>query len=586
MFLLPCIVAGVGIALLLGGRPSRLLVHDFRRAWAVFAALAIQVALFGPWGGAVPDTVSSLLHVGSYGLLFVFAWVNVRAVALVPLVVGMSLNAIAIVANGGAMPLSEDAARAAGIDPGGNVRLDADRLSFLGDAFALPAGLPLGNVFSIGDVLVGLGVIAFIVFVSLGERRRESVLDPRRLVKPLRAHSFRRLAVGKLVSSLGDWLTLAALVGWVYQETSSTGKVALLLVARLAPPILGGGVAAAIADRLRKERLLVSVEVARGVVVGGALVGVALSLEPLAFLAVALSGGLAAVSAATTPALVPSLLDEDELPAANAVLGMAQDVAMAVGALGAGIALTVSGAVVALAVDLGTFAVAAALFLGIRVRPQPVEAVAAGGSGIADGFRYLLGRRSLLVVVGVFSAATVATGLTNATLPRFLDTELHLGPGAYGFGLSALASGLACGQALVGFARVGAEGVRWMGVALLSMGVVVVALGTSHHAATAFLLLVLIGFLDGTTDVLFDTIVQRETDRRYYGRVFGFSSAFFTTTMMSAIALAPLANRVADPQLVILGAGVLLSAVAALALASLARPRPVAEIRPARVGSR
>jgi hypothetical protein len=583
MFLLPSIAVGIGLALLLGGRPSHLLTHDFHRPWAVFLAVAIQVAVFAPWGEGIPKTIGDALYLVSYAFLFAFAAANIRALALVPLFAGMSLNALVIGVNGGTMPLSDAAAQAAGIRAGANVGADAGTLGFLGDVFAIPAGIPLANVFSVGDVLIALGVVTFVLSVSLGRPGSERALDPRRLLRPLTVPSFRRLAAGKLVSHLGDWLTLAALVGWIYGETGSTGQVALLLVVRLAPPILGGGVAAAVVDRLRKERLLVSVEIMRGLTLVGAIVAVTLSLEPLAFAAVAVSGGLAAVSAATTPALVPSLLDAERLPAANALLGVAQDVAMAVGALGAGIALTLSGAVIALVLDLGTFVVAAWLYWGIRVRPQPVEPESAG---ILAGLRYLLGRRSLLLVVGAFSAATLATGLTNATLPRFLDTELGLGPAAYGFGLSALAWGLACGQALVGVARVGEDGARWIGVALLAMGGLFVAFATGHHAATAMLVLVLIGVVDGTTDVLFDTVVQREADQRFYGRVFGFSSAFFTTTMMAAVAAAPLANRLANPQLVVLTAGLLLSAAAAVALVPIRRSAARATILPARVGSR
>src|SRR3972149_1460241 len=43
----------------------------------------------------------------------------------------------------------------------------AGPLRFLGDVFALPPQLPLANAFSVGDVLIGLGMAAFIVTVSL-----------------------------------------------------------------------------------------------------------------------------------------------------------------------------------------------------------------------------------------------------------------------------------------------------------------------------------------------------------------------------------------------------------------------------------
>src|SRR5713101_9342418 len=99
-------------------------------------------------------------------------------------------------------------------------------------------------------------------------------LIPERLVRPLRSASFRRLALGKSVSYLGDWLMVAVLVGWVYESTSSVAQVALLMGIRLVPPIVGGGVAASLVDRLPRQRVLVWSEVACAATVAGALMGV------------------------------------------------------------------------------------------------------------------------------------------------------------------------------------------------------------------------------------------------------------------------------------------------------------------------
>ncbi|MDQ3889350.1 MAG: MFS transporter [Actinomycetota bacterium] len=584
MFLLPAIALGIALALLLGGRPSRFLALPLRHGWAVVLALGLQAALFSAVGGLVPAGAVEPVHLASYALLLVFAVANARTLALLPFSLGMASNAVAIAANGGRMPVSKSAWEAAGLSASdnSNVAAGGERLTFLGDVFAVPRELPLGNVFSVGDLLIAVGVVVLIVAASI-EEPSERVLEPARLVRPLASAPFRRLVSGNLVSSLGDWLTLAALVGWVYGETSSIGQVAVLMLVRLGPPILGGGIAAGIVDRLPKERLVVGLELARGAVVAGALVAVSLGSRPGAFVALAASGALAAISAATIPALVPSLLPRDELPAANAALGIAQDGAMALGALGAGIVLTASDVTVALAIDLATFAAAAYLFSRIPAFSPPPARLSAGG--LVAGLRYLLATRTLLVVVAAFAAATLATGLANATLPRFLGDELGLGLGAYGFGLAALAGGLVVGEAVVGLARIGGSSGRWIGVTLFVMSGLFAALALTDHAPTAILFLAFIGFLDGTTDVLFDTIVQRDTDPRYLGRVFGFASASYRTTMMAAVAVAPLANGLALPHHVILFAGLFLLGASVIALVG-TRPGASARPVPARIGSR
>jgi Na+/melibiose symporter-like transporter len=582
VFLLLSIVVGTTFALLLGGRLGRLVEIELRHAWLVMAALGVQIVIFSPLEASLPAGLEDTAHLASYLLLFLFAVLNVRTLPLLPIFAGMALNAIVIAANGGHMPVAASAARAAGIEEGGNIRIGGGRLHLAGDVFALPARFPFANAFSVGDLLIGIGAAALIVAVSTGEGR-DRLFSPSRLVRPMRDRCYVRLALGKLFTDLGDWLTLAVLVGWVYQGTGSLTQVAGLLLVRLAPPILGGGLAALVVDRFPKQRLLVFVELARGAAIGGALAAVLVDSRPLVFAALALSGALAAISSAAVPALIPSVVDDDDLPAANAGLAIAQDAAMAVGALGGGLALSTLGAAPALGIDLATFVIAAVLYSGIRARPVTISQSPAE-AGIRAGFRYLRRRRLLLVVIGGFGAATLATGLTNATLPRFLDDELGLGSGAYGYGLSALGFGLLLGEMITGFVRIGPDSVRWIGAALLAMAGLFATLALTEHAPTAILILVAIGFLDGTTDVVFDTIVQREADPRYLGRVFAVSSACMRTTMMTAVAAAPILNRISTPQDVILVAatGVLLASAVALVGT---RGSVSASPRPAEIGS-
>lgn len=567
MFLLPSLVFGLVLALLLGGRPSRLRHLPVRHGWLVLVSLAVQILIFSRLGEGVGEAARTRLHLLTYVLLVVFAALNIRTLVFLPIFVGLSLNTLAIAVNGGRMPLSEAAARAAGLDdPGGNVSAGAERLWFLGDVFALPRELPLANAFSVGDVLIGVGVVSLIVLATR-DPGEEPALEISRLVRPLRHPAYRRLACAKLLSHLGSWLTLAALVGWMYHDTGSTAASAGLLLARLAPPVLGGGIAAAIVDRVSKPRLLVWVELGRGVAIGLALVGVLVSHRPLVFAAIGLSGALAALSNAAVPALVPSLLPHSELAAANAGIGIAKDAAMATGAFGAGIAVEALGPVPALVADAVTFVAALALFAALRDAggESDWQRAAAPTRG---GLRYLLGRRALLVLIASFAAATLATGLTNATLPRLFEGQLGFGPGGYGFALAALAAGLTIGQALVGLTAVGRQAERWIGVGLITMAFLFSLLGLTSSAPTALLVLGAIGLIDGTTDTLFETAVQRRADPRRYGVVFGFAATAMTTTMMAAIAAAPLVNELLSTGAVMVLAGGLVGCAGVIALAA------------------
>jgi hypothetical protein len=167
MFLLYAIVVGLVVGLVLGGRVSGLATLEFRWAPLAILGLAVQIALFSE---PISDRVGDLgpwIYVGSTLLVLVVVLRNIRITGLPLVAAGAASNLLAIVANGGYMPASPDAAAAAGRSTAttysNSAIVDNAVLAPLTDIFALPAWLPLHNVFSIGDVLIGLGVAVAIV---------------------------------------------------------------------------------------------------------------------------------------------------------------------------------------------------------------------------------------------------------------------------------------------------------------------------------------------------------------------------------------------------------------------------------------
>jgi MFS family permease len=387
-------------------------------------------------------------------------------------------------------------------------------------------------------------------------RRPYRLQIPERLRQPLRSSAFRNLALGKSASYLGDWLMIAVLVGWVYESSASTAQVALLLVIRLAPPIVGGGVAAALVDRLPRRRVLVWSEVACAVTIAGAIVGVTIDSRPLVFVLVGLCGLGSMVSTVAANALIPMTVAEDELTAANGVYAVGQEAAMALGALTGGITLALGGPAVGLAANLASYAIAVALYVRIPVADETSVATGRVHTGLRQGLRYVGEQRALAVVVGGFTVAVLATGLVNATLPKF-TTDLGLGAGGYGVALAAVAGGMIVGEAVTGAAadRIDA---RLLGIALAAMGCFLSAFAWSGTAALALAVLTAFGVANGVLEVVMMTAIHQEADSSYQGRVFGVASTIWRTSMLGAVAFAPVVNAVASPPQAITVAAVFL----------------------------
>jgi hypothetical protein len=165
--MLSAIPIGIVLGYLLGGKLDGLLRLRFR--WAVLAVggLLVQVVLFSPLGDRLAGDLGPAIYVASTAAVLIALLRNIRMAGMPVAAVGSFSNLLAISANGGAMPASAEALEAAGFDGPGehtnSVVLANPAFQPLTDIFAIPAGIPLANVFSVGDVLIGVGVAIAIV---------------------------------------------------------------------------------------------------------------------------------------------------------------------------------------------------------------------------------------------------------------------------------------------------------------------------------------------------------------------------------------------------------------------------------------
>jgi hypothetical protein len=166
--MLYAILVGLLAGLLLGGRAAGLGQIEFRWAPLAIMGLLAQVALFSPILTGAVGELGPPLYIGTTLLVVAVVLRNLRVSPPLGLVaLGAFANLAAILANSGFMPTTPEAVAAAGraatVGYSNSVELSRPALKLLIDRFALPAGMPLANVFSIGDVLIGAGVAGVIV---------------------------------------------------------------------------------------------------------------------------------------------------------------------------------------------------------------------------------------------------------------------------------------------------------------------------------------------------------------------------------------------------------------------------------------
>jgi len=144
--------------LLLGGDLRRLAAVRLRAVPWLLAGLGVQTLVVEV---PMPRPPAVAGHLASYAVAAWFVLVNRRLAGLPVVAAGAASNALVIALNGGVMPASAAARHLAGLrESTGFVNsgpVAHPALAFLGDVFAVPAPVPLANVFSVGDVLIVLG---------------------------------------------------------------------------------------------------------------------------------------------------------------------------------------------------------------------------------------------------------------------------------------------------------------------------------------------------------------------------------------------------------------------------------------------
>lgn len=170
--LIEVVLLAVIVGFILKGNIKNLKDADLIHIELIFIGFAVETAvvLLIRNGIMLGGTLTYLLHLSMYILLFIFVYLNRKYYEILVMGAGFLLNALAIFTNGGVMPVSAGAMESAGmgnmvgiISSQGLYKLVDDKtfLSFLCDV--IPRPYPRPFVISIGDIVIAAGVFLLVL---------------------------------------------------------------------------------------------------------------------------------------------------------------------------------------------------------------------------------------------------------------------------------------------------------------------------------------------------------------------------------------------------------------------------------------
>ena len=384
-----------------------------------------------------------------------------------------------------------------------------------------------------------------------------------------RNRAFRQLWLGQVVSQMGDWFNTIALYTIILQLTGSGRDVGLLLVARFVPSFLFGPISGVIADRFSRQRIMIISDLLRALVVLGFLFVRRAEHLWIIYVLTVFQLGLSTFFEPAKTAAIPSIVEDRELVAANAISSVTWSVMLTLGAAIGGLITSAFGTDVAFILDAATYLLSAALIARIRVqkrRKRERQKLSFGRLlGITEtieGIKYVKDRPRVLALLLVKPAWGLGGGILTL-LAVFGERIFPVGKGAAGgIGVLFAARGIGTAVGPIVARRISGESNRqmqaWIGIAFLIGGTFYAAFGS----ATSFVFaLIVLGIAHCGGSILWvnsTVLLQRVVVDSFRGRVFAAELALLTLTMAASnYATGELLDRFGvSPRLVTIGIGV------------------------------
>ncbi|HKH09426.1 MAG TPA: MFS transporter [Agromyces sp.] len=335
----------------------------------------------------------------------------------------------------------------------------------------------------------------------------------------------RRAQLSFLGAWTAEWAFTVAL-GIVAYRDGGAAALGLVGLLRMVPSAILAPLLSPIADRGRRERVLVVVSVVRGVATAAAAVVAAVAGPPMVIYVLAVLSTIAAtLYRPAHSALLPSLCRSGhELASANVVRGLLDSAATLVGPLLAAVLLQFTGVDVVFAVAAAASFLAAALLVRLRYDAPPRPAAPSRpnlGREAVEGLRAVAQNRDLTLIIALAAAQSLTRGALTV-LSVVVAIEL-LGTGEPGVGalMTAVGVGAVLGSLaaslLVGTGRLGA----WFAVGVGLWGLPLTLVGLIPQQSAALPLLAFIGVGNALVDVAGFTLIGRMAPDEVLGRVFG-----------------------------------------------------------------
>lgn len=377
------------------------------------------------------------------------------------------------------------------------------------------------------------------------------------MIAVLRRRDFVLLWFGGLISMGGSWVLSIALPFYVYDLTGSTLATSAAYMANMLPSFLLGSVAGVFADRWDRKRIMVVADLSRALVLLLLLLVRSEEWLWLVYIVILLETTLSTFFGPAENALLPRLVGEEHLVAANSLNALNNNIARLVGPPLGGALFGLLGLPAVVLIDSASYLLSAILIGLISSAPygKQEDGPEAGTAAVSAwvgvwrdwtaGLTLVKGDAFVASLFMVTGMSMLADGLFNALTVPFVDEVLRAEPVFFGWWAMAQGIGGLLGGVVVGSVGRLLSPARLLGLSLGWGGAIILVIVHLASVQLTLALTILLGVLVTGWAVGQGTLMQTSVPDRYRGRIAGASDTTNGVLRLMGLGLSgALADRV------------------------------------------
>ncbi|HET7832919.1 MAG TPA: MFS transporter [Gallionella sp.] len=387
----------------------------------------------------------------------------------------------------------------------------------------------------------------------------------RRIFKAFSYRDFRLMWFGACTSSIGTWMQIVA-QGWlIYRLSHSAFLLALDQFLAGIPIFLLSLIGGVVADRTERRKILLISQYIQMACAGVLTILVATEVVRVwQILSLSFVGGVAqSFGGPAYQALIPTLVDREDMPNAIALNSIQFNLAVTVGPALAGITLARLGEKWCFGLNALSFLAPVVSLLIISARFVPETTKESMFNSLKQGIRFLRQLGSMEALIVLAFCMTALSMPMRTYIPVFVKDIFQRGPETYGNLLSLMGVGSICGSlAVAGLGNIRNKG-RFALSMLICLGLGISGFALSRFLTLSYVMLVVVGASMMAVFATVTSLVQLITTNEMRGRVMSvYNCAFRGGMPMGNLATGWLVPRFTVP--LVLGANGFLLVLLAL----------------------